>query len=199
MQKLISHLSKKIVILSLLFALSSFVVVKYVFYKNDVIFELLFSSLNQNHYAPLKLDDAFSEKIFDSYLNDLDYNKKLFLQSDVDDLRKYRLDIDNEITSQRHEFYKSSIDIINKRIQQKENWSKEILSKPLDYTVDEEYETDGKKTVYVKTEAELKKEWEKMIKYQVLFRLDEMMSQQEKAIEKKRYFCKNKILRHLRS
>lgn len=185
MQKLISHLSKKIVILSLLFALSSFVVVKYVFDKNDVIFELLFSSLNQNHYAPLKLDDAFSEKIFDSYLNDLDYNKKLFLQSDVDDLRKYRLDIDNEITSQRHEFYKSSIDIINKRIQQKENWSKEILSKPLDYTVDEEYETDGKKTVYVKTEAELKKEWEKMIKYQVLFRLDEMMSQQEKAIEKK--------------
>lgn len=185
MQKLIPHLSKKIVILSLLFALSSFVVVKYVFDKNDVIFELLFSSLNQNHYAPLKLDDAFSEKIFDSYLNDLDYNKKLFLQSDVDDLRKYRLDIDNEITSQRHEFYKSSIDIINKRIQQKENWSKEILSKPLDYTVDEEYETDGKKTVYVKTEAELKKEWEKMIKYQVLFRLDEMMSQQEKAIEKK--------------
>ena len=185
MQKLISHLSKKIVILSLLFALSSFFVVKYVFDKNDVIFELLFSSLNQNHYAPLKLDDAFSEKIFDSYLNDLDYNKKLFLQSDVDDLRKYRLDIDNEITSQRHEFYKSSIDIINKRIQQKENWSKEILSKPLDYTVDEEYETDGKKTVYVKTEAELKKEWEKMFKYQVLFRLDEMMSQQEKAIEKK--------------
>jgi carboxyl-terminal processing protease len=39
--------------------------------------------------------------------------------------------------------------------------------------------------VYASDEAELKHEWEKMIKYQVLYRLDEMLLKQEKAAEKK--------------
>ncbi len=185
MLKLVSRLTKKTLLLGSVLILSSFMVVKYVFDKNDVIFELLFSSLNQAHYAPLKIDDRFSEKTFELYLNDLDVNKKFLLQSDVDELGKFRHDIDDEIMTQRHDFYQKSLEIISKRIKEKEGWSKEILSKPLDLKVDEDYETDNKKTSYAKTEAELKKEWEKMIKYQVLFRLDEMLVKQEKAIEKK--------------
>ncbi len=184
MQKHVYNVTKKTLLVFSVLALSSFAFIKYVFDKNDVIFELLFGSLNQNHYSPLKLDDAFSEKAFELYLNDLDFNKKLLLQSDVDELGKYRRDIDDEITNQRHDFYQKSLDIINKRIKEKAGWSREILSKPLDYSVDEEYETDAKKTVYAKNEQELRKEWEKMLKYDVLFRLDDMLLKQEKAKEK---------------
>jgi len=185
MLTVISKITRKTLLVFSVVVLSSFMVVRYVFDKNDVIFELLFSSLNQAHYSPLKIDDKFSEKTFELYLNELDVNKKFLLQSDVDELGKYRHDIDDEIMSQRHDFYQKSLEIISKRIKEKESWSREILSKPLDLKVDEEYETDSKKTVYAKTEEQLKKEWEKMIKYQVLYRIDEALVKQEKALEKK--------------
>ncbi len=185
MQAFISKITKKTALLVGVIILSSFTFFKYVFDKNDVIFELLFGSLNQNHYSPLKLDDTFSEKVFELYVKRMDYNKKFFLQSDVDELGKSRRDIDDQLLNQHHEFYAKSIELYMKRLKEKENWSKELLSKPIDFTVNEEYETDYEKTTYAKTQDDLKNEWRKMIKYQVLLRLDDMLDRQEKAIEKK--------------
>ncbi|MGZ4042035.1 MAG: carboxy terminal-processing peptidase [Bacteroidia bacterium] len=185
MQKILSKFSVKSILIIGAIALSSFTAVKYVFDKNDVIFELLLGSLNANHYSPVKLDDNFSEKVFDLYMKRLDNTKKFLLQEDVDALAKYRRDIDDQVQNQRHDFYKKSVELITKRIKDKENWAKEILAAPLDYNVDEEYETDGEKNTYAKNDAELKKEWQKMLKYQVLSRIDEAMDKQEKALEKK--------------
>lgn len=176
--------SRLSVLIGLCAMLSSFALVRYTFDKNDVIFELIFSSLNQRHYSPLKIDDAFSEKAFDSYLNDIDYNKKFLLQSDIDQLSKYKYQIDDQLLNQRHDFYQAAVEILNKRVKERSTWSAEILSKPLNYSIDEEYETDAKKTTYAKTEADARREWEKMLKSQVLFRIDDMLQRQEKAQEK---------------
>ena len=185
MQEIVSKITKKTVLIVGVIILTSFTFFKYVFDKNDVIFELLFGSLNQNHYSPLKIDDAFSEKVFELYIKRLDYNKKFLLQSDYDDLARSRRDIDDQLLNQRHDFYTKSIATYNKRLKEKENWNKELLAKPLDFTVNEEYEVDYEKTTYAKSEADLKNEWRKMVKYQVLLRLDDMLDRQEKAIEKK--------------
>ena len=168
MQKIVSKITRTSVIISSVIILSSFTIFKYVFDKNDVIFELLFGSLNQNHYSPLKIDDSFSEKVFELYVKRLDYNKKFLLQEDFDDLAKSRRDIDDQLLNQRHDFYTKSINIYSTRLKEKENWCKELLAKPFDYTLNEEYETDYEKTTYSKTQADLKNEWRKMIKYQVL-------------------------------
>jgi len=185
MQKRISKLSIKTLLIAGVLSLSSFGIIKYVFDKNDVIFELLLGSLNDYHYNPVKLDDNFSEKVYDLYMKRLDAGKKFLLQEDIDLLSKYRREIDDQVMNQRHDFYKKSVEIINKRIKEKEGWAKEILANPLDYNVDEEYETDGEKTSYAKNQEELKKEWVKMLKYQVLSRIDEALDKQEKAAEKK--------------
>ncbi len=184
MQAFFSKLTKRTSIVLSVILLSSFGIYKYVFDRNDVIFGLLFDTINQLHYSPEKLDDAFSEKIFNLYLN-TDFNKKFLLQEDMDALSKYKTDIDDQIATQRHDFYNNTQQIINKRIKDKENWSKELLSKPMDYSVDEQYETDSKKMEFAKTEADLKNEWRKMLKYFVLSRLDESLTRQEKGIEKK--------------
>ncbi len=160
-------------------ALFSFTIFKFTFDKNDVIVGLLFDSLKQAHYSPQTLDDKFSAKVFDLYINNA-FNKQFLLQSDIDALGKYRLDIDDEIATQRHDFYQATQDIVNKRIKEKEEWSKEILSSPLNYAVEEEYEADYKKTAYAKTNEELKDQWRKMLKYRVLYRLDEMLTKEEK-------------------
>jgi carboxyl-terminal processing protease len=107
------------------------------------------------------------------------------LKEDVDALSKYKQKIDDEIQNGTLDFYNLSAKLIADRIKEKELWSREILSKPLDYTVDEEYQTDGDKTTYANSVADLKIEWAKMLKYQVLSRLDDAMTNQEKAKAKK--------------
>jgi carboxyl-terminal processing protease len=185
MQKNISKITAKTFLFTAIIVICSFTGVKYLFDKNDIIFELLFGSLNQNHYSPVKIDDTFSEKLFDIYIKRLDYTKKFLLQSDIDELAKYRRDIDNQLLNQKHDFYSKSIEVFTKRVKEKENWSKLLLAKPLEFNSIEEYETDYEKTTFAKNETDLMNEWRKMIKYQVLARLDEMLDKQEKAIEKK--------------
>lgn len=157
----------------------------YQFDRNQILQDILMSVLNQAHYSPLKIDDEFSEKAYNLYIKRLDMNKKFLLQSDIDDLSKYKKSIDDEINNGTFDFYKLSLSIITKRVKEKEDWSKEILAAPFNYSLDEEYETDGEKLKYASSEKDLKTEWAKMLKYQTLARLDEMLTNQEKAKEKK--------------
>ena len=173
----------KPLLLLLVVSLSSFTV--YQFGKNHLLLEMLMSALDQAHYSPLKVNDDFSEKAFNLYLKRIDTNKKFLLKEDVEQLSKYKQKIDDEIQNGTLEFYELSNSLITKRIKEKELWSKEILSKPLDFTKDDEYETDGDKTHFASTEADLENEWVKMLKYQVLSRLDEALTGQEKAKAKK--------------
>jgi carboxyl-terminal processing protease len=177
--------SKKSLLIGSVILLSSFGLAKYAIDKNIIILDIVFSGLNGAHYSPQKMDDTFSEKAFDLYLKRLDFGKKFLLQSDVDELTKYRKEIDNEIQSQDHVMYKKSISFIEKRVKEKESWYKELLAKPFDYSVEEEYETDGEKAVYAKDESSLKNEWRKMLKYQVVSRIEDALQRQEKAKEKK--------------
>src|SRR4051812_8701397 len=126
MLKKVSKITKKTALVLGVIILSSFSLLKYVFDKNDVIVELLFTNLNQYHYAPLKLDDAFSEKMFTIYLRNLDFNKKFLQQSDVDALSKYKKEIDDELLGQKHDFYNLSVSLITRRIKEKESWCKDI-------------------------------------------------------------------------
>lgn len=185
MRTLVSKLKKKYFIIPLVLGITSFTVFKYVFNKNELILDILVNGLTINHYNPVKLDDAFSEKVFDLYLKRTDASKKFLLQSDVDMLSKYKRTIDDQLKNQTHDFYSVSVDLISKRIKEKESWYKEYLAKPIDFTTEEFYESDAEKASYAKTTEELRKEWEKMLKYQVLLRLDEALNRQETAIAKK--------------
>ena len=173
----------KPVLLFVVISLSSFSV--YQFGKNHLLLEMLMSALDQAHYSPLKVNDEFSEKAFTLYLKRLDTNKKFLLKEDVDALSKYKQKIDDEIQNGTLDFYNLSAKLITERIKEKETWSKEILSKPLDYTIDEEYQADGDKTTYASSNSDLKAEWIKMLKYQVLSRLDDALTNQEKVKAKK--------------
>lgn len=179
MQKTLSRLSKKAVLIIGVSLVFSFTIFKYVFDKNDVIIGLLVDSMRQAHYSPQTIDDSFSAKVFDLYIN-TSFNKQFLLQSDIDTLSKYKFKIDDEILGQKQDFYKKTQQIVSLRIKEKAEWSKELLSQPFDYTVNEEYEADPKKMTYAKTNTELKNEWRKMLKYRVLFRLDDLLTKSEK-------------------
>jgi carboxyl-terminal processing protease len=166
-------------------ALVSFTTVKYFFSKNQVILDIVMSGLNNAHYDPKKIDDKFSEQFFDLYMKQVDRSKMFLMQADVDNMGKFKTKVDDQIQNETFELFDLSTELITRRIAEKEAWYKETLTKPFDYKVDEEYETDAEKMQYAKTEAELKNKWRQYLQYQTVARINELMDAQEKIKAKK--------------
>ncbi|MFI5149943.1 MAG: carboxy terminal-processing peptidase [Bacteroidia bacterium] len=165
--------------------------------KDEVIEEMLIQNLNNTHFKPQELNDSFSIHVFNLYLKRLDYTKKILLKEDVEALGKYKYKIDDLVKKNSLEFFELSLDIINRRTKEDQEYYKEILSKPFtisggefskpggDFSKDESVELDPEKIQFASSHKELREAWRKYLKYQVLFRINEMINDQEKAVEKK--------------
>jgi len=106
--------------------------------------------LTNAHYHPADLNDAFSEKVYTNYLKVIDGNKRYLLESDIEVLNKYKTLIDDEFKEQRINFFNESYPLFQTRIQEAKTYYKEILAKPIDFTVKESIDTDYEKQPWAK-------------------------------------------------
>src|SRR5258708_4269742 len=66
--------------------------------KYEKILKNVGEMLEQIHYSPKQLDDKFSKEVFTKYLADVDVEKNVLMQPDVEVLRsKFETRIDDEI------------------------------------------------------------------------------------------------------
>lgn len=136
--------------------------------------------LEQQHYSPKKINDDFSKKIFNAYLDQLDGDKSIFIASDVNGLKKYETSIDDEIHGSGIQFQPAVSAIYEKRVAETMTYYKDILSKPFDYTINESVQLDGDKLSYTNSEAERKDRWRKKLKYYSLERFIDLQEEREK-------------------
>ena len=138
--------------------------------------------LQEQHYSPKPINDAFSKEVFKKYLEELDGDKSLFLKSDIDALKKYELTIDDEIkATQDLQFLPAINTIYDKRIVEIIVIYKNILSKPFDFKVDETLITNPEKINYATNEAERKDKWRKRLKYLTLERYTNLIDDRSKS------------------
>ncbi len=135
--------------------------------------------LEEIHYSPKKLDDKFSQEIFNKYLGDIDAEKNILLKSDIEALRKYDSRIDDEINGAAIQFFPAFVEIYKKRLAEAESIYKEILDKPFDFTKDESINLDYEKVQFPGSEAERKEAWRKRLKFMVLERYSDLLDGQE--------------------
>lgn len=152
--------------------------------KEQIISDLVINGLKYAHYNNNQIDDEFSKRIYETYVEGLDYSKKFLLKADIDKLKRYEVLLDDELLNGDDTFLNLSNDIITQRTKEAEEYYTEILSKPFDYTIIEEIELDDKKNNFASNNTELKDTWRKSLKYQVLFELNTKLEIQEKAKEK---------------
>jgi len=138
--------------------------------KYEQILKLVGEMLNQAHYSPQNINDDFSKKIFTKYIGDLDPEKNMFLQSDIEGLKKYETKIDDELKGAPVEFFLASGKVFNTKMEEAAKMYEEILSKPFDFTIDENVVLDGDKLNYVLSESDRKDRWRKKLKYMTLER-----------------------------
>ena len=148
--------------------------------KYEKILHNVTDMLKEAHYSPKLIDDSFSKKIFYKYFEVIDPNKNIFLKEDIEALKKFEYKIDDEMKGADVEFFKAVGQVFNKRMEEAALISKEILSKPFDYSIDETYAGDPDKLKYPATDAERKERWRKSLKYQSLDRYVDLIETRDK-------------------
>ncbi len=152
--------------------------------KAEVLIGTMLQGLTAAHYQPEKLDDEFSRRVFDLSLKRLDYRKKFLLASDIEQLRKYQTDIDDEVKRGSREFDDLSVKLMVQRTKEVQALYRDLLSKPFDFATEETFQTDFEKASFPADKAAQREQWRKLLKWETLNRISEMMDAQDKKHEK---------------
>ena len=158
--------------------------------KYERILQNLGVILTQGHFSPKDINDAFSKKVYQKYLEDLDPDKNIMMQQDIDALKKYETRLDDEIKGAPVEFFMEAGKLFNKRVEEATKLYKSILSEPFDFTINESVVTDNKKLQFSTTEAQRKEAWRKKLKYLTLDRYVESLEIREKNKSKDSFVVK---------
>lgn len=152
--------------------------------KEAVLINTILTGLDRLHYSPQQIDDNFSEKVFDLYLDRLDGSRRFFTRSDYDQLEAYKYQLDDQAKSGTFEFFDLGLQLIDQSLDRTQTYYRDILAEPFDFSVNEKVETDGDKKPFAKDQEELQKYWFRMMKYETLQRLVDKLEEQEKGEEK---------------
>ncbi len=136
--------------------------------KDNLVIQLITYVLDQAHYLDKEINDEFSEKVFNTFLENLDPFKRYFYKSDIEDFSKFKYEIDDAFKNPNLEFFDLVYTTYINRLSESEEIFKEILSKPFDFTKDEVCECDFELLDYVNNEGELKDRWRKLLKIYVI-------------------------------
>ncbi len=151
--------------------------------KEKLILKAVLTMMQQYHFKNPPLDDNFSHRLYDTYMDRLDGMKRFLIMEDLDLLNDYQDSLDDLIRTDDLKFFEISYKLINNSIEKTRKWYPELLSQPFDFTIKDSIETDGEKRSFAKDDAELKEFWRSYLKYETLTRLSEMIKEQETATE----------------
>ena len=136
--------------------------------KDNLIIQLITYVLDQAHYLDKEINDEFSEKVFYTFLENLDPYKRYFYASDIEEFSKYKYLIDDAFKNPNLDFFELVYKRYTKRMLESEKIFNDILSKPFDFNKDEVCECDFEELDYVKTKDQLFDRWRKLLKIYVI-------------------------------
>ena len=130
--------------------------------------QLIAMLLSRSHYAHKDIDDSVSVNMFNKYIELLDGNKLYFTQADIDTFSVYRLQLDNDLMLGRLEPAYRIFNRFMQRFDQRMDFVQRRLDKPFDFTKDEMYVFDRRKSPWPATTAQLDSIWRKRLKNEAL-------------------------------
>jgi carboxyl-terminal processing protease len=146
----------------------------------DLVFHNTANMLQHIHYAPKTLDDKFSSQIFNSYLEQLDPGKRIFLQQDIREFKKFESQLDDELRGKAVNFYKVVNTTFRQRLEESEKLVNELLKEPFQFNRAETYNSNMEKEPWSSSAEEQKNRWRNYLKYQVLVQYDDQLELQAK-------------------
>ena len=136
--------------------------------KDSLVIQLITYVLDQAHYLDKEIDDDFSEKVFNTFLENLDPYKRYFYASDIEEFSEYKYSIDDAFKIPNLDFFDLVYERYKKRMSESEIIFNHILLNPFDFSKDEVCECDFEVLDYVQTNEELYDRWRKLLKIYVI-------------------------------
>ena len=146
--------------------------------KDQKILQLVSYILDEGHYVDKELDDEFSSKVFQTYIEMIDPYKRYFYKSDIDRFKEFEYLIDDQFKSSDLTFFNLTHETLLKRIKESKEIYTSVFSSPFNYKVDESL-TVSTDEDFVSSKSELTDRWRKTFKYYTLNNLNDLLTEND--------------------
>ena len=140
---------------------------------DDSEYEKIVSNISKEiitkwQYSPQPIDDVYSILVYENFMNKIDYERKYFLQSDIEKFDKWRENFDDILYNYNSDFFDLFIKTWKIRLIEIKNYINNIKLENLDFSRNEYIEVDADKRDYFESNEEKLDEWRKRFKFQLL-------------------------------
>lgn len=149
--------------------------------KEALIQQAVYLAMTQAHLQPAKINDEFSENVYEEFVSALDSRKRFLTKEDLAQFQIYKTELDDMLKTSDLTYFDAITELVNQKILLTKGWYEEILMQPFDYTSTEEIETDFEKLSYAANDIELKERWQERLKFYALQELNDLITGQEKV------------------
>ncbi|MFH7585499.1 carboxy terminal-processing peptidase [Oceanimonas smirnovii] len=122
----------------------------------------------RSHYKQFRLDDQFSQAIFDRYIESLDYSRNIFTRQDIQRFERFRNSFDDLLRAGRldsaFEMYNESLKLRYQRL----SYALSLLDTPMTFEDSERYQFDRTEADWPASRQELDELWRKRVKFDAL-------------------------------
>ena len=136
--------------------------------KDKLLIEIVKYVVEKGHYNKIEINDGVSEKIFSSFINQFDSQKRFFLKSDIKNFEKYKFMLDDQIKNYDLTFFNLVYETSKLRFEEIKKYYKEIITNPFDFNSKETLDLDFENKDYSKNKNEVKQRWRKQLKFSTL-------------------------------
>ena len=148
--------------------------------KDRLLIELISHVLQRGHFNVKSLNDEMSEKIFHTYLESIDGQKRFFLQSDYREFSKYMYRIDDQFRELDLTFFDLTYKRLILRMNEVESLYASLLSRPFDFEKKESFDMDYEEQLFPLSQTSRAEKWRKQLKLSTLSVLYDKVQEAEK-------------------
>lgn len=150
--------------------------------KDKVLVYVLKNILTRGHFVIKEMNDDFSAKVFENFIDGLDPSKRYFTQQDIREFSKYKFSIDNQIMQDDVTFYNLVYNRFLSKIKNAKTYYGQILAQPFNFSKKEKINVNFDEVPFAKNDNQLIDYWRKQLKLQTLGRIQE--KQELQALKK---------------
>lgn len=136
--------------------------------QHALVFQTALQFVSSYHYAKTPINDDFSTKAYNNYLQNLDPQKVYFVQSDLNEFDQFKNQIDDAMLTGNATFM---FDIFNRyqdRLFDRIDFAMTLLKDSFDYSLKDSFQMNREKSQWPQNFSSLDELWRKKLKYECL-------------------------------
>lgn len=133
--------------------------------KDKLLLELITYVLERLHFEPTEVNDAFSERVYENFIDGLDPMKRYFLAEDLAAFETYKKQIDDQIKGIDISFFNLVHERLIYRLEESKALYQKVLKNPYDFAAADSLVVDYALLPFASSKKELEKRWRAQLKY----------------------------------